>query len=52
MDSLILLRKDIFLIFTVSDYEFEKQNLKDIMIRLNDNEYKGEYLERMETWDS
>lgn len=42
--------KDIFLIFTVSDYEFEKQDLKDIIIRLNDNEYKSEYLEWMETW--
>lgn len=42
--------KDIFLIFTVSDYEFEKQDLKDIIIRLNDNEYKGEYLEWMDTW--
>lgn len=45
-----IIGKDIFLIFTVSDYEFEKQNLKDIIIRLNDNEYKGEYLEWMETW--
>lgn len=42
--------RDIFLIFTVSDYEFEKQDLKNIIIRLNDNEYKGEYLEWMETW--
>lgn len=42
--------KDIFLIFTVSDYEFEKQDLKNIIIRLNDNEYKSEYLDWMETW--
>ena len=42
--------RDIFLIFTVSDYEFEKKDLKDSIIRLNDNEYKREYLEWMETW--
>ncbi|AYZ10845.1 DUF4303 domain-containing protein [Chryseobacterium arthrosphaerae] len=42
--------QDIFLIFTVSDYEFEKQDLKDIIIRLNDNEYKSEYLGWMDTW--
>ncbi|MFP3833415.1 DUF4303 domain-containing protein [Chryseobacterium sp. SIMBA_028] len=47
-----IIGKDIFLIFTVSDYEFEKQDLKDIISRLNDNEYKGEYLEWMETWCS
>lgn len=47
-----IIRKDIFLIFTVSDYEFEKQDLKNIIIRLNDNEYKSEYLEWMETWGS
>lgn len=45
-----IIGKDIFLIFTVSDYEFEKQDLKDIIIRLNDNEYKSEYLEWMDTW--
>lgn len=42
--------RDIFLIFTVSDYEFEKQDLKNIIISLNDNEYKREYLEWMDTW--
>lgn len=36
-------------IFNVSDDEFEKQNLKDIMIRLNDNENESEYREWMET---
>ncbi|AZA79447.1 DUF4303 domain-containing protein [Chryseobacterium sp. G0186] len=45
-----IIGKDIFLIFTVSDYEFEKKDLKDIIIRLNDNEYKDEYLEWMDTW--
>ncbi|AZA82490.1 hypothetical protein C1637_08155 [Chryseobacterium lactis] len=42
--------RDIFLIFTVTDYEFEDKDLKDIIIRLNDNEYKDEYLEWMNTW--
>lgn len=42
--------KDIFLIFTVSDYEFDKKDLKDLIIRLNDNEYKNEYLNWMATW--
>ncbi|BAP30183.1 uncharacterized protein CHSO_1146 [Chryseobacterium sp. StRB126] len=45
-----IIGKDIFLIFTVSDYEFEKQDLKNIIIRLNDNEHKSEYLDWMETW--
>ncbi len=42
--------KDIFLTFTVSDYEFEEKDLKDLIIRLNDNEYKSEYLNWMATW--
>ncbi len=42
--------KDIFLIFTVSDYEFEKKELQELIIRLNDNEYKSEYLNWMATW--
>ncbi|RQO41539.1 hypothetical protein DBR39_02600 [Chryseobacterium sp. KBW03] len=42
--------KDVFLIFTVSEYEFETKDLQDIIIRLNDNEYKSEYLDWMATW--
>ncbi|MDR6465921.1 DUF4303 domain-containing protein [Chryseobacterium sediminis] len=42
--------KDIFLIFTVSDYEFEMEELKDLVVRLNDNEYRSEYLNWMATW--
>ena len=43
--------KDIFLTFTVSDYDFEeKDNFEDIIIRLNDNEYTTEYLNWMKTW--
>jgi len=43
--------KDIFLIFTVSEYEFETNDLKNILKRLNENEYKTEYLNWMKTWD-
>lgn len=42
--------KDVFLIFTVSDYEFEKKDLQNLIIRLNDNKYKSEYLNWMATW--
>ncbi len=42
--------KDIFLTFTVSDYEFETKDLKNIINKLNDNEYKTEYLNWMKTW--
>ncbi len=42
--------EDIFLIFTVSDDEFEPNDLKDLIVRLNDNEYKSEYLNWMATW--
>ena len=41
---------DIFLTFTVSDYEFETKDLKKIIKRLNHNEYKNEYLNYMKTW--
>ncbi|REC46745.1 DUF4303 domain-containing protein [Chryseobacterium pennipullorum] len=44
--------RDIFLLFTVSDYEFETEDLREIIIRLNDNEYRTEYLEWMDTWGS
>ncbi|WET48937.1 hypothetical protein PYS58_20625 [Chryseobacterium indologenes] len=40
------------MIFTVSDYEFEKQDLKEIIIILNDNEYKSEYPDWMESWSN
>jgi hypothetical protein len=42
--------KEVFLIFTVSDYEFDKKDLQDLIIRLNDNDYKSEYLDWMATW--
>ncbi|MDR2235442.1 MAG: DUF4303 domain-containing protein [Chryseobacterium sp.] len=42
--------EDIFLIFTVSDYEFEREELRKIITRLNDNAYKDEYLGWMDTW--
>lgn len=42
--------KDIFLLFTVSDYEFSKRDLQQIITSLNNNEYRDEYLEWMKTW--
>jgi sugar diacid utilization regulator len=45
-----IIGKDIFLIFTISDYEFETKDLKKIIERLNENEYKTEYLNWMKTW--
>lgn len=42
--------KEVFLTFTVSDYEFKANELKNIIDRLNDNEYKTEYLNWMKTW--
>ena len=41
----------IFLTFTVSDYEFKESALKNIITRLNDNEYKTEYLKWLKTWE-
>jgi hypothetical protein len=43
--------KDIFLLFTVSEYEFETKDLKKTIERLNDNEYKTEYLNWLKTWE-
>jgi Domain of unknown function (DUF4303) len=42
---------DIFLTFTVSDYEFKNKEIKNIINRLNSSEYKTEYLDWMKTWD-
>jgi len=43
--------KDIFLTFTVSDFEFDNDELENIIIELNDNDYKEEYLNWMKTWN-
>jgi len=42
--------KDVFLIFTVSDYDFSKKEFENIIVRLNDNAYKTEYLDWIKTW--
>ncbi|WP_106791909.1 DUF4303 domain-containing protein [Aquimarina sp. Aq78] len=42
--------QDIFLTFSVSDFEYDRKELENIIIELNDNEYKNEYLEWMKTW--
>ncbi|MCQ9636879.1 DUF4303 domain-containing protein [Chryseobacterium sp. WG23] len=44
--------EDIFLIFTVSEYEFETEDLENIITGLNNNKYKDEYLAWMNTWSS
>jgi len=41
---------DIFLFFTVTDYEFGKREVKKIIKTLNDNKYNKEYLDWMKTW--
>jgi hypothetical protein len=42
--------KDIFLIFTVTEHEFKKSEIKKIITQLNENPYKDEYLSWMITW--
>lgn len=42
--------QEIFLTFTVSDYEFKTKSLEKIIKRLNGNEYRNEYLSWMKTW--
>jgi len=42
--------EDIFLLFTVSEYEFSKKEIKKIVNSLNDNKYNKEYLDWMKTW--
>jgi hypothetical protein len=42
--------RDVFLVFTVSDHEFTKAEMKTNVARLNDNPYLDEYLAWMKTW--
>jgi len=42
--------KDIFIIFSVSDYEFKLEEIENMITELNDNEYRTEYLKWMKTW--
>lgn len=44
--------REIFLHFTVFDLEFEAEEIKTTVNRLNDNHYKTEYLDWMKTWGS
>jgi hypothetical protein len=43
--------EEILLLFTATEYEFSKEKRKEIITRLNDNEYKNEYLDWLETWN-
>jgi hypothetical protein len=45
-----LVGKDIFLMFSVTDYEYDREELKEMIITLNDNPYRQEYLDWMKTW--
>ncbi|WP_413532210.1 DUF4303 domain-containing protein [Empedobacter brevis] len=45
-----LIGKDIFLMFSVTDYEYDRDKLKEMIISLNDNVYQQEYLDWMKTW--
>lgn len=45
-----IIGKDIFLTFSVSDDAFSAKELENIINRLNENEYKTEYLNWMKTW--
>jgi len=42
--------KDVFLCFAVSDNDIDMEKERDMITRLNDNEYGKEYLSWMETW--
>lgn len=41
---------DIFLNFEVTEYEFRRKKVKEIISRLNGDKYKNEYFEWMKTW--
>lgn len=45
-----LIGKDIFLMFSVTDYEYDRDKLKEMIVLLNDNAYQQEYLDWMKTW--
>lgn len=42
--------KDIFLMFSVTDYEYDRTKLREMITLLNDNPYRQEYLEWMKSW--
>jgi len=42
--------QDVFLVFSVSDFEFDLKGIESMVIKLNDNDYKSEYLNWMKTW--
>ena len=44
-----IIGEEIFLLFSVSDYEFSKKDLKKMVTQLNDNEYRKEYFAYLKT---
>ncbi len=45
-----LIGKDIFLMFSVTDYEYDRTKLEEMITLLNDNPYRQQYLDWMKTW--
>lgn len=43
--------KDVFLTFSVSDFEFDKEELENMIVELNENGFREEYLQWIKTWD-
>jgi hypothetical protein len=41
---------DVFVTFSVTEYEFERAKIREIISALNDNDYRDEYLSWMKTW--
>ncbi|MDA4743650.1 hypothetical protein NY599_04210, partial [Enterobacter hormaechei] len=42
--------KEVFLTFTISDYEINSKYIRNLISRLNDNSYKAEYYQWMKSW--
>ncbi|MCT3950056.1 DUF4303 domain-containing protein [Elizabethkingia anophelis] len=42
--------KEVFLTFTISDYEINSKYIRNLISRLNDNSYKAEFYQWMKSW--
>lgn len=45
-----LVQNDVFLMFSVTEHEFEPEKLKKMITQLNNNPYQAKYLAWMKTW--
>lgn len=43
--------KEVFLTFTISDYEINSKYIRNLISRLNDNHYKAEFYQWMKSWE-